>query len=102
MYGRCPFAVAVEQRADDAAVEHVVERGVVRLRRPRANELVALFEAADAQPFLVGRAAAEATVLWCVGLLNALHAVRILIWSAADMPPLGVAQAAGAWPPHST
>src|SRR5206468_9528873 len=73
VHGRGPVAVAVEQRAADAAVEDVVERGVVRLGRPGADELVALLEAADAQPFVVGRPAAEAAVPRRVGLLNAFH-----------------------------
>jgi len=66
-----PVAVTVEQRADDAAVEDVIERGVMRLRRPVANEFVPLAEAADAQAFVIGRPAAEAAVLRRVRFLDA-------------------------------
>src|SRR5205085_7433527 len=69
---RRPVAVAVEQRADDAAVEDVVECRVMRLRRPVADELVPLAKAADAQSFVVGRTAAEAAVLRRVRFLDAL------------------------------
>ena len=78
VHRRGPVAVAVEQRAADAAVEDVVERLVMRLGRPLADELVALFEAADAQPFLVGRAAAEAAVLRRVRFLNAFHLASVM------------------------
>ena len=70
--------MAVEQRAADAAVEDVVERGVVRLGRPGADELVAFLEAADAQPFVIGRPAAEAAIVRRVGFLDALFAHRFL------------------------
>jgi ketosteroid isomerase-like protein len=36
--------VAVEQRATDAAVQNILERHVMRLRTPFANEVVAFFE----------------------------------------------------------
>src|SRR5690349_21380747 len=50
VHGRGPVAVAVQESAADAAVENVVESLVVRLGRPGANQLVAILEAADAQP----------------------------------------------------
>ena len=55
-----PVAVAVEQRPEDAAVQHAVEGLVVRLRAPVADDCVALDEALDAQALLVGGPAAEA------------------------------------------
>src|SRR5205085_10592170 len=55
-----PVAVAVEQRAADAAVQHPRERLVMTLGRPRRDERVALDEAPDAQALHVRGAAAEA------------------------------------------
>src|ERR1700686_985775 len=69
---RRPVAVAVEQRAADAAVEDAVEGLVVRLGVPLADDGVPFLEAADAQALLVGGSAAEALVLRRVGLLKAL------------------------------
>src|SRR5947208_2470967 len=67
---RRPVAVAVEQCADDAAIQNVVERGVVRFGRPVANEFVALTKAADAQTLVVGGTASEAAILRSPGFLN--------------------------------
>src|SRR5205085_9376225 len=60
--GGRPVRVAVEERADDAAVEHARISLVVRLRLPVADELFAVGggEAANAQALLVRGAAAEA------------------------------------------
>src|SRR5258708_4421721 len=69
---RGPVAVAIEERAADAAVEDAVEGLVVRLGVPLADERVSLFEAADAEAFLVGWSAAEALVVRRVCLLKAL------------------------------
>src|SRR5690606_8392806 len=74
--GRGPVAVAVEQRADDPAVQHPGECLVVRLRRPLAHQFLALDEAAQAETLLVGRTAAEAHVVLRVAFLQALLAGR--------------------------
>src|SRR2546423_10657268 len=60
--GGSPVRVAVEERADDAAVEHAGISLVVRLRLPVADNLLAVSfgEAAYAQALLVRGAAAEA------------------------------------------
>src|SRR6476619_5620078 len=71
--GRGPVAVAIEERAADAAVEDAVEGLVMRLRRPLANELVALLEALDPQTFVICGSASEAMVVGRVGVLNAFH-----------------------------
>ena len=73
---RGPVGVAVEQRPDDPAVEHVLERGVVgerlpararaRQSRPSRREL-----ALDPEAVLVRRAAAEAARCRRVQLLEA-------------------------------
>jgi hypothetical protein len=71
--------VAVEQRADDAAVEHAGERVVVWLGREVGDHLVALDEALDAEAALVGGTAAEAEALGRVLVLEALA----LLWGRA-------------------
>src|SRR5437899_6936094 len=68
-----PVAVAIENGAADAAVENAVERDMVRLRPPLAHEVLSVGEAADAQPFLVCRAATEAAIVWRVRFLEAFH-----------------------------
>src|SRR2546430_4552449 len=73
MHRRRPVAVAVEERTADSAVEDAVERLMVRLRPPLANELAAIFEASNPQSLVVGRSAAEAAVIRGVSLLNAFH-----------------------------
>jgi hypothetical protein len=70
---RGPVAVAIEERAADSAVQDAVERLVVRLRAPFADQGVAFDEAPDAQSPLVGRPATEALVLRRVPFLQALH-----------------------------
>src|SRR5437016_9598195 len=73
MHRRRPVAVAIEKGAADAAVENAVERDMMRLRPPVAHEVLSVGEAADAQPFLVCRAAAEAAIVWRVRFLETLH-----------------------------
>src|SRR6266498_3515728 len=73
MHRRGPVAVAIEQRATDAAVENAVEGLMMRLRPPLAHDLLSLGEAPDAQPFVIWRTAAEAAVVRCIRFLNAFH-----------------------------
>ena len=56
---RRPIAVAIEERADNAAVEDARERLVFRFRLPLRHDRVAFREAAEAQPVRVGRAGAR-------------------------------------------
>jgi hypothetical protein len=67
--------VAIEERADDAAVEHAGISLVVRLRLPVADDLFAFGggEAADAQALLVRGAAAETRAPRRVEFLQTLH-----------------------------
>ena len=62
-----PVAVAIEQRADDAAIQDAGKRLVFRLRFPFRHDLVASCvpssETADAQAFRVGWSAAETGVV---------------------------------------
>lgn len=70
VHRRSPVAVAVEQRADDAAAQDVLERLVVFLGLPLRDRLVALGEAANAQPLRVRRTTAKAGVLRGVASLQ--------------------------------
>jgi hypothetical protein len=70
---RGPVAVAIEQRAADSAVQDAVERLVMRLRAPFANQIVAFHKAPDAQSPIVCRSATEALVLRRVPFLQAVH-----------------------------
>src|SRR5216684_3310041 len=90
---RRPVAVAVQQRADDAAVQDVVERRVMRLRRPVADELVPLANAADTQPFVVRRPAPEAAVLRSPRFLDAFFGHRGIVperWRHTRRPSFAV------------
>lgn len=70
--GRGPIGMAIEQRADDATVEHAGEGFVMRLRMPLGDDGAVLRrEAADAQPLGVGGSAAEAGVVRRVAFLEA-------------------------------
>ena len=71
-----PITVAVEERANDAAVQDAWESLVHGLRLPRADDLVAFYIAFDFEPILVGWAAAKALVLKCVAILQTLRHVR--------------------------
>ncbi len=69
-----PVRVAVEERPDDAAVEDVVEGGMMRERLPDRPQLTGdpgHLVALDPQTVLVGRAAAEAARVGTEALLEA-------------------------------
>ena len=71
-----PVAMAVEQRADDPAVEHAGERVMMRLGSPIADDDVALHYAFDAETLRVGRPAAKADAVGRMSILKALHALK--------------------------
>src|SRR5437773_7749177 len=73
MHRRRPVAVAIEKRAADSAVEDALERLVIGLRTPFANQFVAFLEAADAESFVVRRTTSEAAAVGRVGFLDAFH-----------------------------
>src|SRR5262249_10134245 len=89
MVGRRPVAVAVEEGADDAAVQDPGEGLVVGLGHPIREHLVPLHEAADVQRLAVRVDAAEAGVLRGVTLLQAEVAHGIcrqrVTWREATM-----------------
>ena len=70
MVGCGPVAVAVEKRADDAAVEHSRESLVMCRRGPLRDHFVANGEALDVEPEWVRGTAAEAGVGGGVALLE--------------------------------
>ena len=70
VHRRRPVAVAVEQRAADAAVEDAVEGLMMRFGVPLADHLVAFLEAADSQALFVGRSAAETDAVRRISLLQ--------------------------------
>ena len=61
--GRGPVAVAIEQRADDTAIQDAGKRFIFRLRFPFRYDHVAFRKAADAQAFRVGWPAAPTGVV---------------------------------------
>src|SRR5690349_13551397 len=65
-----PIRVAVEQRTDDAAVEHSRKRLMMRFSVPLGDNLVPLREAVYMQPLLIRRSASEADALRRIELLQ--------------------------------
>jgi hypothetical protein len=63
MIRSCPVAVAIEQRADNAAIQNPGESFVTRLRFPFRDDLRALREAADAQTLRIRRTATPAGIV---------------------------------------
>ena len=57
---RCPIAMAIEQRANDSAIDHAFKRKLVVSRRELCINIVTLYEALDLQAQFVGRSATEA------------------------------------------
>ena len=67
--GTRPVGMAIEQRADDAPIQHVRKRFVMRFGDEFRNDFVSLDEALDTQALVVCRSAAEAAAGWCVLIL---------------------------------
>ena len=70
MIGRGPIAVTVEQRADDAAIQHAGKRFVLRLRLPFGNDFAVFSKAADAQTVRIRRAATPTRIFGSVLFLK--------------------------------
>ena len=64
--------MAIEQRADDPAVQDSIERFVFLLRLPLSDDFPVLRETTNMQAVRICLAAAEATVLGRVPLLERL------------------------------
>src|SRR2546423_14546045 len=62
MPGGRPVAVAIQERADDAAVQNSRERLVFFLRRPLGHHFIAADEAANVETVRIRRAATEAGI----------------------------------------
>ena len=58
-----PVRVAIEERSDNAAIEHAGEGLMMRLGMPCGDNLVTIRKAVDTQAFLIGRAAAKADAI---------------------------------------
>ncbi len=68
---RCrPVRVAIEERTDDAAIQHSGGCLVMWLRVPLSYNLVALGEAANMQPFRIRRPTAKADAVWRILFLQ--------------------------------
>ncbi len=67
---RGPIAMAVEQRADNSAAEHSRKRFLVGFRLPVSDYFLALWKAADVQPFFICRATTKTLHVWRVGFLD--------------------------------
>ena len=70
MIGRGPIAMTVEQRADDAAIQHAGKRFVLRLRLPFGNDFAVFGKAADAQTVRIRRAATPTRIFGSVLFLK--------------------------------
>ena len=77
---RGPVAMAVEQRADDAAVQHAFVSLVFRTRLPLGNDLFAVCEAANMQALGISGTAPKAREIRRESFLNTLihHALFAL------------------------
>lgn len=67
--GGRPVRMAIEQRADDPAIQHPRKRLMMRLSMPNGPDFVSVREAVDLQPLIISRPAAEADAVWGEGLL---------------------------------
>src|SRR5438309_3977181 len=70
MIGRGPITMTVEQRADDAAIQHAGKRFVLRLRLPFGNDFAVFGKAADPQTFAIRRAATPTRIFGSVLFLK--------------------------------
>ena len=62
--------MAIEQRADDTAIQDSVKSFVFLLRFPFCNDLAVFWKTSDMQSFGIRRTAAPAGIVWCVFLLE--------------------------------
>jgi hypothetical protein len=81
-----PIAVAIEQRADDSAIEDAGKRFITRLRFPLRDDLLPTRKTANAQTFRIRRAAAPAGI---VRRVTFLERERIGAGHRAYLAPLG-------------
>src|ERR1051326_2092176 len=75
MPGGRPVAMTVEQRADNAATQHAIERLVLLARLPLSDDLIAIREAAHVQTLRIRRSTTKASEIRGVSFLNALHLI---------------------------
>ena len=77
MPGSCPIHVAVQQRADNAAIDHALESLVMRLGFKYGNHPVILHKALDLQSVFIGRSTSETNQMGCKLILQTLGWVHI-------------------------
>src|SRR5439155_19378753 len=68
-----PVTMTVKHGTGDAATQHSRKRFLVGFCLPVSDNLVALREAANVQPFFVCRATTKTGEVWRVGFLDAFH-----------------------------
>ncbi len=73
MIGRRPIAMAIEQRADDAAIQNALKSFVFFLWFPLCNDFAVLRETANVQPIRIRRSATPAGVVWRIFFLERLR-----------------------------
>jgi len=66
----CPVAMAIEQRADDAAIQDSIKSFILLLRFPFSDDSPVIWETSNVQPMRVRRAAAPAGIVRCVFFLK--------------------------------
>src|SRR5438034_10359108 len=70
MISGCPVAMAIEQRADYAAIQHSIKSFVFLLRFPFCNDLAIFWEASNMQSFGIRWTTTPAVVVGCVVFLK--------------------------------
>src|SRR5437879_2953816 len=71
-----PIAMAIEQCADDAAIQNALKRFVFFLRLPLGDDFAVFWETPDMQSVRVGRTTAPAGIVQSVFFLERLLQLR--------------------------
>lgn len=61
--------MAIEERADDSAIEHIGKRFVVFFRNEFCNNFITFDATLDAQSFVVGGTTPKTTTRWSILIL---------------------------------
>jgi len=72
MISRCPIAMTIQQRADDAAIQDSIKSFVFFLRFPLGDHFAVFWKASDVQPVRVRRAATETNIVRRIFFLKRL------------------------------
>ena len=79
-----PVAMAIEQRADDSAIQNARKRFVFRFRFPFRDNSITARETADVQTIGVGRSAAPTSISWSILFLQRRFVFHFHGWKRAD------------------